>query len=119
MKLSFMTLGCPNWDLDTICRRGKEYGYDGVDFRGYLDTLDITLHPLFTIIQPRRVPDLVESMLAHHRETKLLPVWTLCANETNCMIGYHAVPVIADALLKGFTGFDQEEAYAAMKAKAR
>jgi sugar phosphate isomerase/epimerase len=48
MKLTFMTLGCPNWDLDTICRRGKEYGYDGVDFRGYLDTLDITLLPLFT-----------------------------------------------------------------------
>src|ERR1035437_3265416 len=48
MKLAFMTLGCPNWNLDTICRRGKEYGYDGVDFRGYLDTLDITLLPLFT-----------------------------------------------------------------------
>ena len=48
MKLAFMTLGCPTWDLDTICRRGKEYGYDGVDFRGYLDTLDITLLPLFT-----------------------------------------------------------------------
>ncbi len=48
MKLTFMTLGCPNWDLDTICRRGREYGYQGVDFRGYLDTLDITLLPLFT-----------------------------------------------------------------------
>jgi len=48
MKLTFMTLGCPKWDLDTICRRGREYGYDGVDFRGYLDTLDITLLPLFT-----------------------------------------------------------------------
>jgi sugar phosphate isomerase/epimerase len=48
MKLTFMTLGCPNWDLDTICRRGREYGYDGVDFRGYLETLDITLLPLFT-----------------------------------------------------------------------
>jgi sugar phosphate isomerase/epimerase len=48
MKISFMTLGCPNWDLDTICARGKEYGYQGVDFRGYLDTLDITLLPEFT-----------------------------------------------------------------------
>ena len=35
MKLAFTTLGCPNWDLDTICTRGKEYGYDGVDLRGY------------------------------------------------------------------------------------
>ena len=48
MKLAFMTLGCPDWDLDTICKRGREYGYDGVDFRGYLDTLDITTLPMFT-----------------------------------------------------------------------
>lgn len=48
MKLAFMTLGCPNWDLDTICKRGHEYNFDGVDFRGYLNTLDITLHPDFT-----------------------------------------------------------------------
>jgi sugar phosphate isomerase/epimerase len=48
MKLAFMTLGCPKWDLDTICARGREYGFDGVDFRGYLDTLDITTLPMFT-----------------------------------------------------------------------
>ncbi len=43
-----MTLGCPAWDLDTICARGREYGFDGVDFRGYKDELDITVLPLFT-----------------------------------------------------------------------
>ena len=48
MKISFTTLGCPNWDLDTICQKGREYGFDGVDFRGYLDSLDITKLPLFT-----------------------------------------------------------------------
>lgn len=48
MKISFMTLGCPNWDLETICARGREYGFHGVDFRGYLETLDITLLPEFT-----------------------------------------------------------------------
>jgi len=48
MKYSFMTLGCPDWDLDTICARGREYGYDGVDFRGYLADLDITTLPMFT-----------------------------------------------------------------------
>jgi len=48
MKLAFMTLGCPNWDLTTICKRGREYGFDGVDFRGYLDTIDVTLRPEFT-----------------------------------------------------------------------
>ena len=48
MKLSFSTLGCPTWDLDTICARGKEYGFDGVDFRGYLDDLDVTILPMFS-----------------------------------------------------------------------
>jgi len=48
MKLGFTTLGCPAWDLDTICARGREYGFDGVDFRGYRESLDITMLPLFT-----------------------------------------------------------------------
>lgn len=48
MKISFMTLGCPTWDIDTVCARGQEYGYDGVDLRGYLDEIDITLLPEFT-----------------------------------------------------------------------
>jgi sugar phosphate isomerase/epimerase len=47
MKISFTTLGCPDWDLDTICANGSAYGFDGVDFRGLQDTLDITLHPAF------------------------------------------------------------------------
>jgi sugar phosphate isomerase/epimerase len=48
MKISFMTLGCPNWDLNTICERGRAYGFEGVDFRGYLDEIDITRLPEFT-----------------------------------------------------------------------
>lgn len=48
MRTSFTTLGCPNWDLDTICQKGSEYGFDGVDFRGYLNELDITKLALFT-----------------------------------------------------------------------
>jgi sugar phosphate isomerase/epimerase len=48
VKISFSTLGCPGWDLDRICQKGREYGYQGVDFRGYLDSLDITASPLFT-----------------------------------------------------------------------
>jgi sugar phosphate isomerase/epimerase len=52
MKISFMTLGCPDWDIDTICARGREYGYDGVDLRGYLDQIDITLLPEFTTRAP-------------------------------------------------------------------
>jgi sugar phosphate isomerase/epimerase len=48
IKISFMTLGCPTWDLRTICAKGREYGFDGVDFRGLLDTLDVTTLPEFT-----------------------------------------------------------------------
>jgi len=48
MKISFMTLGCPQWDLNTICTKGRKYGFDGVDFRGYLDEIDITMLPEFT-----------------------------------------------------------------------
>lgn len=47
-KISFMTLGCPEWDLDTICARGRAYGYDGVDFRGYLGVIDLFSLPEFT-----------------------------------------------------------------------
>lgn len=48
MKITFTTLGCPAWDLDTICRRGGEYGFDGVDFRGIGDQIDVTVLPEFT-----------------------------------------------------------------------
>ncbi|MEW6006442.1 MAG: GH92 family glycosyl hydrolase [Stygiobacter sp.] len=75
-------------------------------------------HPLFTITQSERVNDLINSMLAHYREYGLLPVWELLGNETNCMIGYHAVLIIADAILKGYNGFDHREAYTAMKLSA-
>jgi predicted alpha-1,2-mannosidase len=61
------------------------------------------LHPLFNIIQPKRNADMVRSMLEHYNQSvhKMLPVWSHYANENWCMIGYHSVPVIADALIKG------------------
>ena len=59
MRISFMTLGCPDWDLPTICRRGREYGFDGVDFRGLLDSVDVTMLPAFrqNIAETRRMLD--------------------------------------------------------------
>ncbi|BDD12680.1 hypothetical protein FUAX_51120 (plasmid) [Fulvitalea axinellae] len=75
-------------------------------------------HPLFTITQPERVTDFINSMLAQYKETGLLPVWSLESNETNTMVGYHAVPVIVDAYFKGFK-FDHELAFEAIKASAR
>ena len=72
-------------------------------------------HPLFTILQPERVSDMIVSMLNIYSEQGKLPVWSLMANETNTMIGYHSVPVIADAMFKGIEGFDHELAYKAAK----
>lgn len=78
------------------------------------------LHPLLTILQPDKVGDMVNSMLAHQEQSvhKILPVWAFHANETWCMIGYHAVPVIADAMLKNIKGFNYNQAYDACIASA-
>lgn len=76
------------------------------------------LHPLMTIVQPEMVDDVVNSMLSIYRQQDKLPIWPLMSGETNQMPGYSSVPVIADAYLKGFTGFDAEEALQAMKATA-
>lgn len=76
-------------------------------------------HPLFTIVQPERVNDMVNSMLAIYQQQGKLPIWALHGNETDCMVGYSAVPVIADAYFKGFTGFDKKMAFEAMKASSQ
>ncbi|MGD0038432.1 MAG: GH92 family glycosyl hydrolase, partial [Bacteroidota bacterium] len=77
-------------------------------------------HPLFTLIQRDRDADMINSMLAHYDQSvdHLLPVWELQGCETWCMIGYHAVPIIADAIMKDITGFDLQHAYEAVKTTA-
>jgi predicted alpha-1,2-mannosidase len=72
------------------------------------------LHPLFTIIQQNRTSDFINSFLSQYKESGRLPVWELSANETNCMIGFHSVSVIADAVTKNVIGFDKNLAYEAM-----
>ncbi len=71
-------------------------------------------HPLNTLLDPERVHDLVASMVAFRRESGLLPVWSLVANETNTMTGNHAVPVVVDAVLKGLTRVPAREVLAAV-----
>ena len=78
-------------------------------------------HPLLTLIQPARTTsDIVNSLIASRRESPdgILPVWQFAGRETWTMIGYHAVPVIADAYLKGIGGFDADAALEAMVASA-
>ncbi|HZX75552.1 GH92 family glycosyl hydrolase [Lysobacter sp.] len=75
------------------------------------------LHPLLTLVQPeQRNADFINSLLASHRHSPygVLPVWSFHGQETWCMIGYHAVPVIADAYMKGIRGFDADHALQAM-----
>lgn len=75
-------------------------------------------HPLYTIIEPERVSDMVQSLIAFYRQAGRLPVWNFQGCETDMMLGYHSVPVIVDAYLKGIKGFDPEEALAACVATA-
>ncbi len=109
-------------DIDRKYRGADGQTHRGDTFQDY-STLSLwdtfrAAHPLYTILMPDRVGDLVNSMLAFAREGGHLPVWPLAACETNTMIGYNAVPVIADAYFKGIKGFDIQEAYRAMKASA-
>lgn len=78
------------------------------------------LHPLLTITQPQRVPDLTRSLVAEYEENglKTTPIWPLCGNETWCMIGYHTAPVIVDAYFKGLLGPNAEKAYQSLRATA-
>ncbi len=75
-------------------------------------------HPLLVLLEPERTREFVETMLAQYREGGRLPVWELAANETDTMIGYHAVPVIRDAWCKGIRGFDAQAVLDAMVASA-
>ena len=75
-------------------------------------------HPLLTYTEPERVNDMVKSFLAFYEQNGRLPVWNFQGGETDMMIGYHAVPVIADAYLKGIGDFDAEKALQACVATA-
>jgi len=112
----------------TFCDvNGDYYGPDlkvhkAEDFVNYStfslwDTFRAT-HPLFTILQEKRTNDMIKSMLVFYQQNGLLPVWSLQGNETNCMSGYSAVPVIADAILKDLGDFDRELALEACIASA-
>ncbi|WP_308992390.1 GH92 family glycosyl hydrolase [Mariniflexile litorale] len=72
-------------------------------------------HPLLTLINPEKVGDMISSMLAYFDERNKLPVWNLYANETNTMTGYHSIPVIVEAYMKGIRNFDTEKAFQAIK----
>lgn len=77
-------------------------------------------HPLYNLIAPEQNKDFILSFLDQYKESGRLPVWELSSNETDCMIGYHSVSVITDALVKGttFSAKEKEELLAAMQHSA-
>lgn len=75
-------------------------------------------HPLYTIIEQDKTNDFINTFLAKYDEGGIMPIWDLAGCYTGCMIGYHAVPVIADAYLKGLRDYDVDKAFEAMKHSA-
>ncbi|MBE6228004.1 MAG: metal-independent alpha-mannosidase [Bacteroidales bacterium] len=74
--------------------------------------------PLYSIFQSERYPELINTMLSIYKEQGKLPVWHLHGCETDCMVGNPGIPPVADAIVKGFEGFDYELAFEAMKVSA-
>lgn len=66
------------------------------------------VHPLLTIIDPEQNSLYIQTLLRQYQEGGILPMWELAGNYTGTMIGYHAVPVIVDAYMKGDRGFDAQ-----------
>lgn len=77
------------------------------------------LHPLFNLVQPERNIDFIKTFLAQYKQVGRMPMWELASNETDCMIGYHSVSIIADALAKGNHRFDTKLALEAALGTAK
>ncbi len=115
----YHTAICPNtfYDVDGsyLGRDLKQHKAD----HGYYTVFSLwdtyrTNHPLLNIIERKRSLDFIKTFLLEYQQGGRLPVWELWANETNCMIGYHSVPVIVDAYVNGIRGFDENLALEAM-----
>ena len=120
----YHAMTAPNLFMDVDGRyRGRDFKtHVAGDFTNYTvfslwDTFRAA-HPLYTIIDQKRTRDFIKTFLVHYEQGGRLPVWELAANETDTMIGYHAVSVIADAAVKGIDGFDLRKAYGAMRHSA-
>ncbi|HYV10531.1 MAG TPA: GH92 family glycosyl hydrolase [Pyrinomonadaceae bacterium] len=114
----------PNLFMDVDGRyRGRDFkthvadGFSNYTVFSLWDTFRAA-HPLYNIIDRKRTRDFIKTFLVQYEQGGRLPVWELAANETDTMIGYHAVSVIADAAVKGIDGFDLNKAFAAMKHSA-
>ncbi|WP_415060173.1 GH92 family glycosyl hydrolase [Flavobacterium sp.] len=101
-------------------RDNKIHQAEGFDYYTVFSLWDTfrAAHPLYTLIDKKRTADYINTFIKQFEQGGRLPVWELASNETDCMIGYHSVSVIADAMVKGIEGFDYEKAYQAAKHSA-
>ena len=120
----YHTMIAPNLYMDVDGKyRGTDLKVHQADgFTNYTvfslwDTFRAT-HPLYTIIEQKRDADFIKTFLHQYENGGQLPVWELAGNYTGCMIGYHSIPVIADAWVKGIRDFDGARAFEAMKHSA-
>lgn len=109
---------CVNMDVDGMYR-GRDNNIHKAEGFTYYSVFSLWdtyrgAHPLYTIIDRARTLDYINTFLAQYKEGGRLPVWELASNETECMIGYHSIPVIVDAYMKGITDFDTKLALEAM-----
>ncbi|WP_298309336.1 GH92 family glycosyl hydrolase [Flavobacterium sp.] len=101
-------------------RDNKVHNGEGFDYYSVFSLWDTFrgAHPLYTLIEKKRTADFINTFLKQYEQGGRLPVWELASNETDCMIGYHSVSVMADAMAKGITGFDYEKAFESAKHSA-
>lgn len=101
-------------------RDNKIHKAEGFDYYSVFSLWDTFrgAHPLYTLIEKKRTADFINTFLKQYEQGGRLPVWELASNETDCMIGYHSVSVMADAMVKGIKGFDYEKAFEAAKHSA-
>ncbi len=103
-----------NGDYVAIGKELNAQGYVNYSTFSLWDT-HRAVHPLLTIIDTKRTADFVNSLISRYDNGGQLPMWELCGYDNTCMIGYPAVSVIADAILKDIPGIDVEKAYKAMR----
>jgi len=114
----------PNINMDVDGKyRGRDnkfYTAKGFDYYSVFSLWDTFrgAHPLMMLIDRKRTADFINTFIKQYEQGGKLPVWELASNETECMIGYHAVSVIADAMAKGIRGFDYQKAFEASKNSA-
>ncbi|WP_338238320.1 GH92 family glycosyl hydrolase [Persicobacter diffluens] len=104
--------------------RGADHKVRKAPAGKYYSTLSLwdtyrAAHPLYTLLSPDLVNGFINSMLLHADAQGYLPIWTAWGQENHCMIGNHAIPVITDAYMKGFSGFDEDKALEAMLRSTR